>query len=70
MLRVALLFLVCALASGVFGFGAAPPALWISGKSLFPVLLVLSAACFVAGTIGRPFVLSRVSIRKPDDRKE
>ena len=54
MLSIGLLSLICALTSGVFGFGADAPPDWTWEKGSFFFFLLLAAVAFVAGTIRRP----------------
>ena len=60
MLSFGLLSLICALTSGVFGFGADTPPDWTWEKVSFFFFLLLAAIAFVAGTIRRPSLLWEV----------
>ncbi len=57
MLNISLLSLICALASGVFGFGADAPPDWTWEKGSFFFFLLLAAVAFVGSTIRRPSLL-------------
>ncbi|MEK6261646.1 MAG: hypothetical protein AABP62_23855 [Planctomycetota bacterium] len=60
MLSVGMLSLICALTSGVFGFGADAPPDWTWEKGSFFFFLLLAAASFVASTLSRPSLLWEV----------
>ena len=60
MLSVGMLSLICALTSGVFGFGADAPPDWTWEKGFFFFFLLLAAVSFVGSTIRRPSLLWEV----------
>ncbi len=60
MLSVGMLSLICALTSGVFGFGADAPSDWTWEKGSFFFFLLLAAVSFVGSTIRRPSLLWEV----------
>ena len=60
MLSIGLLSLICALASGVFGFGADAPPVWTWEKGSFFLFLLVAAASFVGSTMSRPSLLWEV----------
>lgn len=60
MLNISLLSLICALTSGVFGFGADAPSDWTWEKGSFFFFLLLAAAAFVGSTVRRPSLLWEV----------
>jgi len=53
MLRLAILFLVIALISGLLGFGVVADYSWAAGKIVFFVFLVLAVLSFLAGSFRR-----------------
>ena len=60
MLSIGLLSLICALMSGVFGFGADAPPVWTWEKGSFFLFLLVAAVSFVVGTLRRPSLLWEV----------
>ena len=60
MLSIGMLSLICALASGVFGFGADAPPVWTWGKGSFFFFLLLAAVSFIGSTMRRPSLLWEV----------
>lgn len=60
MLNIGLLSLICALTSGVFGFGAGSPSVWTWEKGSFFVFLLLAAASFFRSMMSRPSLLWQV----------
>ncbi len=60
MLSIGMLSLICAVASGVFGFGADAPPVWTWGKGSFFFFLVLAVASFIGSTMRRPSLLWEV----------
>jgi hypothetical protein len=60
MLNIALLSLICALTSGVFGFATDAPPDWTWEKGAFFFFLTLAVALFVRSTISRPSLLWEV----------
>ncbi|MBC8115052.1 MAG: hypothetical protein H7062_11775 [Candidatus Saccharimonas sp.] len=60
MLSIGLLSLICALTSGVFGFGVDAPDGWTWEKGSFFFFLLLAAVSFAASTIRRPSLLWEV----------
>lgn len=60
MLSVGMLSLICALTSGVFGFGADAPPVWTWQKGSFFLFLLVAAAAFVGSTMSRPSLLWEV----------
>ena len=60
MLSISLLSLICALTSGVFGFGADAPGGWTWEKGSFFFFMVLAAVFFIGSTIRRPSLLWEV----------
>ena len=60
MLSIGMLSLICALASGVFGFGADSPPVWTWGKGSFFFFLVVAAVAFIGSTMRRPSLLWEV----------
>lgn len=67
MLSIGLLSLICALTSGVFGFGVTAPPVWTWEKGSFFLFLLLAAASFIGSTMSRPSLLWEVldEIRGP-----
>ncbi len=60
MLSIGMMSLICALASGVFGFGADAPPGWIWEKAAFFFFLLVAAVSFVGSTLSRPSLLWEV----------
>lgn len=60
MLSIGLLSLICALASGVFGFGADAPPDWTWEKGSFFTFLLVAAVSFVGSMLSRPSLLWEV----------
>ena len=55
MLRLAILFLVIALISGLLGFGLVADYSWAAGKVVFFVFLVLAVLSFLGGSFRRRY---------------
>ncbi len=53
MLRLAILFLVIALISGLLGFGLVADYSWAAGRIVFFVFLVLAVLSFLGGSYRR-----------------
>lgn len=60
MLSIGMLSLICALTSGVFGFGADAPLGWTWEKGSFFFFLLLTAVAFIGSTVRRPSLLWEV----------
>ena len=60
MLSISLLSLICALTSGVFGFGVDAPPDWTWEKGSFFLFLLVAAVSFVGSTMSRPSLLWEV----------
>lgn len=60
MLNISLLSLICALTSGVFGFGADALPDWTWEKGSFFFFLLLAAFALVGSTVRRPSLLWEV----------
>ena len=60
MLSIGMLSLICALTSGVFGFGADAPPVWTLGKGSFFFFLAVAVASFIGSTMRRPSLLWEV----------
>jgi hypothetical protein len=60
MLSIGLLSLICALTSGVFGFGADAPPVWTWEKGSFFLFLLLASFTFVGSMMSRPSLLWEV----------
>ena len=54
MLRFEMLSLICAVSSGVFGFGGGVSSSWFWGQILFLVFLVFSVVAFLVGLMSKP----------------
>lgn len=54
MLQLALLFLVIALVSGLFGFGLVAGVSFVAAKILFVVFLVLAVLAVLGGAVRTP----------------
>lgn len=57
MLSVPMVLLICALTSGVIGFGVDAPPMWTWGKTSFVVFFVLAAVLFLKSELKRPSLL-------------
>ena len=64
MLRFAMLFLVCAVSAGVFGFGGGDSSSWVWGPILFLVFLMFSVVGFLGGLMARPTELRQARINE------
>ena len=68
MLSIGLLSLICALASGVFGYGVDAPDGWTWEKGSFFFFLLVAAASYVGSTIRRPSLLWEILDEIQDKR--
>lgn len=60
MLSLRFLILICALATGIYGFSPDAPASWTFSKTSFVVLLLVAAVSFVGSELRRPSLLWEV----------
>lgn len=57
MLSIPMILLICAMTSGIWGFGVGSPPSWTWGKTSFVVFFVLAIALFVRNELKRPSLL-------------